>query len=370
MVRYLRAANVTDGQLALEDVKEMNFTPAEQQVFSLRSGDILVTEGSGSETAVGATAVWQGELEGTVCFQNTLLRLRPRSETTDPGYLAWWCRHAHADGLFASIATGANIFHLSAERVGTLQLSLPPMAIQRKTADFLDAECGRIDALVAHKRRLLALLEEKIDARINDAVGRSALTVHGQAHSTVLVHQILSKLDRLASGRGEMVTAFRDGQVTARSLRRSEGFTQAWTESAQVQGVCTGDVVVHGLDGFAGAIGVSETDGVCSPVYHVCRPRDGGDGAYLARMLRYLAVNGYLGLFASSTRERAVDFRNWDLFGRIPVPRVSAAEQREIGDQIRKLAPVRTRIEESIDLAQEYRRTLITAVISGELSVV
>jgi type I restriction enzyme S subunit len=166
-----------------------------------------------------------------------------------------------------------------------------------------------------------------------------------------------------------MITAFRDGQVTARSLRRTDGFTEAWTVASQVQGVSVDDVVVHGLDGFAGAIGTSEADGVCSPIYHVCVPARAGDPLYLGRLLRILAVSGYLGLFASSTRERAVDFRNWDLFGRIPIPDVDRAEQRAVGDLIRAIRPLRHAVEHSAELASEHKQALITAVVTGGMAV-
>jgi hypothetical protein len=94
MVPYLRAANVRDGQLDLIDVMSMNFSPSEQQIFSLRSGDVLVTEGSGSLSTVGASAAWSGELRGTVCFQNTLLRMRPKQNAIDGRFLLWWARAA------------------------------------------------------------------------------------------------------------------------------------------------------------------------------------------------------------------------------------------------------------------------------------
>ena len=161
MVPYLRAANVVDGELDLSDVKEMNFTPQEQRFFSLRRGDILVTEGSGSLRTVGASAVWWNELPGTVCFQNTLLRIRPRSCNTDPRFLEWWCRFAYADGLFASIGAGANIFHLSAERVRALPVRCPQRPEQNIIADFLEAETTRIDALIAKKKELVRVLESR-----------------------------------------------------------------------------------------------------------------------------------------------------------------------------------------------------------------
>ena len=64
----------------------------------------------------------------------------------------------------------------------------------------------------------------------------------------------------------DVITAFRDGQVTLRTNRRTEGFTNSLKEIGY-QGVRKGDLVIHAMDGFAGAIGVSDSDGKCSPVY-------------------------------------------------------------------------------------------------------
>lgn len=169
MVRYLRAANVKDGALSLDDVKEMDFTLAEQRTFALAPGDVLVSEGAGSLAAVGASAVWSGEIEGTVCFQNTLLRLRPRPGV-DPRFLMWWASHAYASGLFSSIATGANIYHLGAERVRLLPAAMPGTAAQRAIAGYLDNETGRIDSLVAARRRQVELLALRRRALISSSL--------------------------------------------------------------------------------------------------------------------------------------------------------------------------------------------------------
>ncbi|MFD4414583.1 restriction endonuclease subunit S [Streptomyces sp. NPDC058476] len=161
MVPYLRAANVKDGVLDLTDVKEMNFAPSEQQTFSLRPGDVLITEGSGSLSAVGASAVWRGEIDGVVCFQNTLLRLRPRDDRADGRFLEWWARSAFGSGVFASVASGANIYHISAERVRALPIELPPLEEQRRIAHFLDAETARIDRLVTASQQQSDLITER-----------------------------------------------------------------------------------------------------------------------------------------------------------------------------------------------------------------
>lgn len=46
--KYLRAANVKPTGLDLNDILEMDFTPTERVVFALRTGDILLTEASGT----------------------------------------------------------------------------------------------------------------------------------------------------------------------------------------------------------------------------------------------------------------------------------------------------------------------------------
>ncbi len=248
------------------------------------------------------------------------------------------------------------------------QVWLPGLSQQRAIADYLDTETARIDALITKKRRLIELLDESIDATVLGHIADSELVRPGGSRSTP-IRRLLGRVNRPAEPGSEMITAFRDGQVTKRSARRRDGFMDSWTEGAAVQGVQQGDVVIHGLDGFSGAIGDAEASGVCSPVYHVCLPLEDGDARFYGRLLRLLATTGYLGNFATSTRERAVDFRNWDLFGRIPIPSVPISDQQAIGQLISGLRPLRAAVGASADLAAERRQALITAAVTGELEI-
>lgn len=104
-----------------------------------------------------------------------------------------------------------------------------------------------------------------------------------------------------------VVTAFRDGQVTLRAHRRTEGFTVAFQE-AGYQGVKAGDLVVHAMDAFAGAIGVSDSDGKASPVVHAYRTDERANARFLAYCLRDLARSGYILSLAKGIRERSTAF--------------------------------------------------------------
>ncbi|AZS74841.1 hypothetical protein DDE74_31400 [Streptomyces lydicus] len=257
---------------------------------------------------------------------------------------------------------------INAEDLGDIPVHLPNLTEQRRIADFLDVETGRIDQLVNSQKQVVALLEERVRCQILQIVGRSRLA-HPRGTKITPIRRLLSKLQRATIATDEVVTAFRDGQVTTRNARRSEGYTLTGSIEPQGQGVLVGDVVVHGLDGFAGAIGDSEAVGNCSPVYHVCTPIDGGSSAFYGCLLRVLAVDGYLGLFASSTRERAVDFRSWELFGSIPVPQVDPSIQHAIGESVVRIRPLRGKATHFNERLTERRQALITAAVTGQIDV-
>ncbi|MCA9643372.1 MAG: restriction endonuclease subunit S, partial [Myxococcales bacterium] len=86
------------------------------------------------------------------------------------GYLAWTLR-AFQGGLLALVETaGHGTCKLSTELWRKFLVPVPPMGVQRAIADFLDRKTAAIDALIEKKERLIALLEEKRQALITQAV--------------------------------------------------------------------------------------------------------------------------------------------------------------------------------------------------------
>jgi len=147
MVPYLRAGNVTWDGLDLTDVNEMQFTPEEVQRYALQRGDILLAEASGSASEVGKPAIWRGEME-TVCFQNTLIRVR--SDGPLPEYLMLVLREAALSGRFGKAALGVGINHLGQERLARWRIPLAPLEVQ--------------GVMVAEVERLLSVTSDGNDA--------------------------------------------------------------------------------------------------------------------------------------------------------------------------------------------------------------
>lgn len=150
--KYLRAANIKADGLDLTDILEMDFTPTERLVFSLRAGDILLTEASGSSSQVGRAALWRDEVPDC-CYQNTIIRFRPHAVLPDYALVVF--RHYAASGIFGRVARGVGIQHLGSSRFAELQFPLPPMneqtriaqAAGQRLAELRDAERNLRSAL-------------------------------------------------------------------------------------------------------------------------------------------------------------------------------------------------------------------------------
>ena len=168
----------------------------------------------------------------------------------------------------------------------------------------------------------------------------------------------------------EVITAFRDGIVTLRKNRRTLGFTNSLKEIGY-QGLRKGDLVIHAMDGHAGAIGVSDSDGKSSPVYSVCLPISQENVYYYAYLLRYMALSGFIQSLTKGVRERSTEFR-FNEFKKLDLLIPSISEQDKIADfldyktgQIDELIRIK---ERRVELLHEQRTALINQTVAKGLS--
>jgi type I restriction enzyme S subunit len=365
----MRAANVSDGRLNLEDVKEMNFTPGEQLVFALRPGDVLVTEGSGSLGAVGASAVWRGEIPGTVCFQNTLLRLRPRDGQTDPRFLAWWSRATFADGVYASIASGANIFHLSADRVRALPLHSPPLDEQRRIADFLDAETSRVDALRAKRLVQVSVLNELELALINKHLTSAEILGPVYAYFDV---QLGKMLNAERSAGYNQKPYLRNANVHWYEINTEDMATMTFEADEGLRyGVRPGDLLV--CEGGAGVAEAAVWDGRISTCFyqkslHRVRARGPVPVEWLMYWLRYAKAigvfdaEGNIATIPHLTGEQLTEYK-------IPIPEDGQRRVTELSENIAAIRKTQRTMMATDALLAERRQALITAAVTGGITV-
>jgi len=183
---------------------------------------------------------------------------------------------------------------------------------------------------------------------------------------------LFKRMDRPVRPEDDIVTCFRDGEVTLRNNRRTDGFTTALKEIGY-QGIRKGDLVIHAMDAFAGAIGVSHSDGKSTPVYSACVPRQPNtvDPPFYAYYMRHLALSGFLVSLAKGIRERSTDFRFND-FAELEIPFPSLPEQRAIVaflDEKCAKADGAVKIkEDQIALLRERRQIIIQDAVTRGLN--
>ncbi len=167
----------------------------------------------------------------------------------------------------------------------------------------------------------------------------------------------------------QVVTCFRDGTVTLRKNRRTSGFTESLQEIGY-QGVRQGDLVIHAMDAFAGAVGVSDSDGKCTPVYAVCQPNSYSSAYYYAYIVREMARTQFILALSRGIRERSTDFR-FETFAVQPLPIPPKSEQDAIvkflarqDNLIRRYIRAKRRL---IELLNEQKQAIIQQAVTRGL---
>lgn len=373
MVPYLRAANVKDGVLDLTDVKEMNFAPAEQQTFSLRPGDVLITEGSGSISAVGASAVWRGEIDGVVCFQNTLLRLRPRDDRADGRFLEWWARSTFGSGVFASIASGANIYHISAERVRALPIELPPLEEQRRIADFLDAETSRLDDLA----RTQVLLVESLKERERVAI---ELTLSSASSSTARLKYLLTAPmsyganESTEHNRRDWPRYIRTTDIANDGTLRDETFASLAPDIARNYMLNDGDLLFVRSGATVGKSFVyGSQHGPAAHAGYLIRARVNRNLVLPHLIWYFCQTSTYWQQIGEGTIQATIQNVNAEKYGNLLVPLVDLERQNStlaiLDSRVAKSRVLQHRAAQLLDLLAERRQALITAAVTGQFDV-
>lgn len=216
--KYLRVANVFENRIDVSDVKQMDFTKEEYDVYRLKSGDVLLNEGQSLELA-GRPALYRGEVPGA-CFQNTLIRFRA-ADGIDPEYALLVFRHYLHAGEFRKISRrSTNIAHLGLQRFAAMPFPLAPLSEQRRIVAEanrrLDASLTQESAIRASASKLVDLERELLTAAVTGSLVPQENT--DEPADSLLERLGLSSGDRATGLRSEIRN---DMVTTVKRTRRS-----------------------------------------------------------------------------------------------------------------------------------------------------
>ncbi len=288
--------------------------------------------------------------------------------------------------MIEGLSAGTAMKRISRTRLGNVKIPLPPLAEQRSIATFLNKKCCAIDSLIASKQAILERLEEYRKAVINNAVteeqwsgSRGQWQKYPFSQLFILGRGLgITKADLVQTG----VACLSYGQIHSYcngfyddSKHKLPFVSEEYLSSAPKSLLHKGDFV------FADTSEDLKGAGNCS-----CVIGDGpvfaGYHTIIARPVRNVSSR-YLGYYFQSDdfrkqiREEVNGIKVYSITNtilkrtRIALPPIVVQEQiaTELDKKCSTIAALVNQEQTAIETLKEYRQSLITAAVTGQLDL-
>lgn len=268
------------------------------------------------------------------------------------------------------------------DKFGGLFIPVAPIQEQKYIADFLDAKCTEIDALTADIQTQIDTLEQYKRSIITETVTKGLNPDVEMKDSGVFymapmnakwrltkIGYICTKLSRLFTPEDTALICSNSGKVL---VRPDDVTGKMVSDDNAMQGIHAGDIAIHGMDTWHGAIALSDYDGKITRVVHVCDSTE--EKRFIVYYLQHLAFQGVYKLISNGVRGNTSDFRSWDKVRDIwiAIPKTKE-EQKNICDyldrQCKSMEKVIVEKKEQLEVLDEYKKSLIYKYVTGKKEV-
>jgi type I restriction enzyme S subunit len=295
--------------------------------------------------------------------------------------------HGFVSGVVAN-SEGVGYPAIAPSRLENLPISFPAIAAQRRIAAYLDEATGKVDRLVALRRRQMELLQEQRAALIQQAVTRGLNPRASFKDSGVpWIGQMprdwqLLPLRAVLTERGEFNTDLRttnflsvlkDVGVVPYEEREASGNKKS-DEMEKYKIIHPGDIVANRMNLIFGSVGLSAHFGCSSTEYYVLRARnDSVDTRFYGLIFQSKAFQRSLvGIGSGILAHRMRIYYEALKTVLLPVP--SFSEQQKIVAHVEKenerCDALHRSYERQLALLAEYRAALIHECVTGQREVV
>ncbi len=170
----VRLCNYTDvyyNDFISSDMELMQTTATIEEIkkFHLEVDDVVITKDSEEWDDIAISALVTKTAPEMICGYH-LAMIRPIRSKLSGKYLSRQFQSTAINHQFQILATGVTRYGLPKSAIGEAIIPLPPLPEQQAIAAFLDQQTGTIDTLIARKQQLIELLKEKRTAVISKAV--------------------------------------------------------------------------------------------------------------------------------------------------------------------------------------------------------
>lgn len=267
------------------------------------------------------------------------------------------------------------------DKLGNIYIPIADYKEQKNISNFLDKICGKINELLQNIQTEINILKEYKKAIIVKAVTQGIDPQYEMKESGIFYIGKMNKkwkLTKLGYICNKLVRSFKSTDValicTNKGKVKERGESVIGLMSSDdnaMQGIKQGDIAIHGMDTWHGAIALSNLKGKITRVVHVCDSNE--DKRFIVYYLQSLAFKGVYKLISNGVRENTSDFRSWDKTKKIYVTLPPLKEQKKICDyldyecnNIEKMISVKNR---QIIILEKYKKSLIYEYVTGKKEV-
>ena len=162
-VVLLRANNIKDGKLILDDVVYVSKSKVAEQQY-LQTGDILICASSGSKELVGKAA-FVDSVKNPMTFGAFCKVVRPQPEYSE--YLEHYFNSPVYRRKISALSAGANINNIKNEHIDNLDIQLVDEKERREIITILN----ELNMLISLRKQQLFKLDELVKARFVEMFG-------------------------------------------------------------------------------------------------------------------------------------------------------------------------------------------------------
>jgi type I restriction enzyme S subunit len=289
--------------------------------------------------------------------------------TTTPQDLRWLfyaLRTARLDTLTQDVGVPG----LSREAAYAQRLPLPDPTSQRLIADLLDAETARIDALVAKKRHLIELLDERFQNQLSSSLDRFTWSPLRR-----FVHRIDVGIAEAATHAyaESGVPLLRSMNIRPNRLETDDLlYIERWfADRNKSKYIRAGDILTvrTGNPGVSAVVPAAFDMSQCFTQL-ISTPKPGVSGELLASALNSRRAREYFDIVGWGSAQTNISV---PLLASCPVPDVPPNVALELVEDLRAARTIATRtaaaLQRQVELWGERRQALITAAVTGDLEV-
>lgn len=344
----------------------------------VRKGDFAINSRSDRRGSCGIS-----DYDGSVSLINTILK--PRNQM-NARYYNWLFHTPLFADEFYKWGHGIvdDLWTTNWGEMKKISIPAPSLDEQQRIAEFLDRDCEKIDGLKADIQAQIDTLEQYKRSIITEAV------THGLNPSAPMkdsgvdyidkiksdwritkIGFVCSKLTRGFSAEDPALICSNNGSVMLRDEEKACG--KMVSEDNAMQGIHIGDIAIHGMDTWHGAIGFSKIKGKITRVVHVCDSTE--DKRFIVYYLKSLAYQNVYKLISNGVRGNTSDFRSWDKVKDIYIclP-ATKKEENEICDyldaQCENIDMIIADKKTQIETLDGYKKSLIYEYVTGKKEVV